>query len=67
MRAPLPSLSGAAEQLVPLVSRRQAESLGFDLGLDDLVLAILRARILYGAITWDELRAEFARKLAPRA
>jgi hypothetical protein len=38
---------------------------GFELALDDLVLGILRARILYGAITWEELRAELAAKLHP--
>jgi hypothetical protein len=60
------AFAGAAEQLVPFASRRHAEAVGLELSIDDLVLGILRARILYGAITWDELRAEFAAKLRPR-
>ena len=59
------AFSGAAGQLVPLAARRQAHGVGLDLVLDDLVLEILRARILYGAIGWDELRADFAAKLRP--
>jgi hypothetical protein len=60
------AFSGAAGQLVPFAVRRHADSLGFELLLDDLILEILRARILLGAITWDELRAEIAAKLRPR-
>lgn len=60
------AFSGAAQQLVPFAARRHAASLGLELSLDDLVLEILRARILLSAITWDELRAQFAEKLKPR-
>jgi hypothetical protein len=60
------AFAGAAEQIVPFATRRHAETVGLQLSLDDLVLSILRARILYDAITWEELRAEFAAKLTPR-
>jgi len=60
------AFSGAAAQLIPFATRRHAASLGLELLLDDLMLDILRARILYGAITWDGLREEIAGKLRQR-
>jgi hypothetical protein len=60
------AFSGAAEHLLSLAARRHAASMGLELALDDVVFAILHARILYGAITWDELRADFEAKLGPR-
>jgi hypothetical protein len=60
------AFSGAAGRVVPFVARRHAESMGLELGIEDLELEILRARILLGAIDFDELRARFAKCLRPR-
>jgi hypothetical protein len=57
---------GAAGRIVPFVAQRHAESLGFELTVEELELEILRARILLGAVDFDELRARFATHLHPR-
>jgi hypothetical protein len=48
------------------VARGQAQSLGLELNVEDLEFEILRARILLGAIDFEEVRARFAIRLRPR-
>jgi hypothetical protein len=60
------AFAGAAGRIAPFVARSQARSLDLELTIDDLELEILRARILLGAIEFDELRARFATQLHPR-
>lgn len=57
----------AAHDIVPQIARNQARATGRVLAADDLRLDVLRTRVLLGAITWDELRADFAARLRPRA
>jgi len=57
---------GAAGRIAPFVARSQAQSLGLELSVEDLELEILRARILLGAIDFEEVRARFATRLRSR-
>lgn len=59
------AFGSAAHDLLPLIARNQARALGLRLDLDDVVLAILHARVALGAVTFDELRAVFAAVLRP--
>src|SRR5262245_57697973 len=61
------AFAGAAGRIVPFVVRSHARSLGLDLNVEDIELEILRARILLGAIDFDELRARFASCMRSRA
>jgi hypothetical protein len=49
-----------ARDFVPFITRRQALAVGFRLTAEDVVLDILRTRVLVGAMTFDDLRADFA-------
>jgi len=55
------AFAGNAGRIVPFVVRSHLESLGLPLTMDDIELEILRARVLLGAIDFEELRARFAR------
>lgn len=59
------ALGGAAHDLMPLIARNQARSLGLRLDVEDVVLAILHARVALGAIGFEELRDAFAAALHP--
>lgn len=56
-----------AADLLPFIARRQAEAVGLVLRAEDVELDILRLRIVLGELTFDDLRAEFARRARPRA
>jgi hypothetical protein len=56
-----------ARDFIPFAARRQAHAIGCELDALDVELDILRLRVLLGAITFDELRAEFAARRKPRA
>jgi hypothetical protein len=58
------ALGPLAQDGIPTVARAFALAHGLRLTAD-IELDILRARVLYGAITFDELRAVFAAKLHP--
>ena len=58
------ALGPLAKDGIPAVARAFAMGRGFHLAAD-IELDILRARVLYGAITFDELRALFAARLHP--
>ena len=60
------AFAGAAGRIAPFVARSHAQTLGLELDLEDLEFEILRARILLGAIDFDELRARFAARLRLR-
>jgi hypothetical protein len=60
------AFAGVAGQIVPFIARSHAQSLSLELNVEDLELEILRARILLGAIDFNELRARFATRLHPR-
>jgi hypothetical protein len=49
-----------ARDFVPFIARRQAHAVGWQLDAEDVVLDILRTRVVLAAMTFDELRAEFA-------
>ncbi len=49
-----------ARDFIPFVTRRHAHAVGHELDVEDVALDILRTRILLGAITFEELRAELA-------
>lgn len=53
------AFAGTAGKVVPFVVRSHAASLGLELNIDDLELEILRARVLLGAIDFEEVRARF--------
>ncbi len=59
------AFGAASHDLLPLIARNQARSLGLRLDVEDVVLAILHARILLGAIAFDELRDTFRAALQP--
>jgi hypothetical protein len=54
-----------AQMAMTFVARAQARRIGLKLDAKDIELDILRARILYGAMELDELRAWFASRLRP--
>jgi hypothetical protein len=54
------AFAGAAGRIVPFVARSHAAALALALSVDDLELEILRARVLLGAIDFEEIRARFA-------
>jgi hypothetical protein len=55
-----------ARDFVPFIARHQAREVGYELGVEDVVLDLLRTRILLGAITFDDLRAELAALRRPQ-
>jgi hypothetical protein len=55
----------ASHDLLPIVARNQARGIGLRLDIDDVKLAILHPRILFHAITFEELRGAFAAALHP--
>ena len=55
-----------ARDFVPFVARRHAHAVGYELDVEDVALDLLRTRILLGAITFDDLRAELAALRNPR-
>jgi hypothetical protein len=57
------AFGAASHDLLPIVARNQARGLGLRLDLDDVGLAILHARVLHGAIAFEEMRALFAAAL----
>jgi hypothetical protein len=54
-----------AQMAMPFVAMAQAHRIGLRLDAKDIELDILRARILYGAMEFEELRAWFASRLRP--
>jgi hypothetical protein len=56
-----------ARDFVPFITRRQAHAVGWQLEAEDVVLDILRTRVVLAAITFDELRAELSVRRRTRA
>ncbi|MEZ4297612.1 MAG: hypothetical protein R3B70_21805 [Polyangiaceae bacterium] len=52
---------GTAGQLVPIIARAHARAIGVELGVEDLEMEILRARVLLGAVDFAEIRERFLR------
>ncbi|MEZ4309550.1 MAG: hypothetical protein R3F14_16050 [Polyangiaceae bacterium] len=52
---------GTAGQLVPMIARAHARAIGVELGVEDLEMEILRARVLLGAVDFAEIRERFLR------
>jgi hypothetical protein len=59
------AFGAASHHLLPLIARNQARGLGLRLDVEDVVLAILHARILLGTIPFEELRDTFRAALQP--
>ena len=59
------AFGAASHDLLPIVARNHARALGLRLDVDDVVLAILHARVALGAITYEEVRGTFAAALRP--
>jgi hypothetical protein len=59
------AFGAASHDLVPILARNQALGLGFRLNVTDVELAILHARILVDAITFEEVQRTFAAALRP--
>lgn len=55
-----------AREFIPFVARRHALAAGSSLVADDVVLDILRTRVLLGAMTFDELRSDFTERRRAR-
>jgi hypothetical protein len=49
-------------EFIPFITRRHAHTIGVQLVVEDVVLDILRARIVLGAVTFDDVRAELAKR-----
>ena len=54
------AIGALARDFVPFIARRQAHVVGWQLEAADVVLDIMRTRVLLAAMTFEELRAEFA-------
>jgi hypothetical protein len=59
------AFGAASHDLLPLIARNQARGLGLRLDIEDVVLAILHARILLGAIPFEEVRTRFRAAFQP--
>jgi hypothetical protein len=53
----------AAQLAIPFLTRSQAWTIGLDLDVKDVELDVLRARVLFRAIEFPELRDWFAARL----
>lgn len=59
------AFGAASHELLPIIARNHARGLGFRLDIEDIELAILHARVLLGAISFEDLRETFAAALRP--
>lgn len=59
------ALGQVSDPLVPALARAQAIAVGYELVMEDLELRMLRAGVLRGELSFDDLRAWFLDSLRP--
>lgn len=59
------AFGGLAKRFIPDAARAQAIAIGYELTIEDLELAMLRAAVLRGEVRFEDLRQWFADALRP--